>query len=374
MNAPRDQRPVLFVTNLVAPDRRGAFAALHAREGIELALFGGRSQHATGPVGDPGVPHRHVEQRAVAGLAASGRYRAVVCGTAGRVALPGAVAGARLTRGGRTPFLLWSALWSQPLSPAHAFSWPLLRALYAGGADVVVTYGPHVSAFARSRGARRVFVAPQAVDNRFWSAGAGTGDCERRSRATATFTVLFAGRPVREKGAWLLRRAWRSSGLAQAGTALVLAGAREGPPAPSRAGEMPAGEHLLGPAAPEQLRNLMAHAHVLVVPSVPTRTWREPWGLIVNEAMNQTLPVIASDAVGAAAGGLVRDGRNGLVVAAGDEAALAGALLRLHDDEALRQTLGENAGADVSAYTLDAWAAGFSAALAAVGRSRVGGP
>ena len=53
------------------------------------------------------------------------------------------------------------------------------------------------------------------------------------------------------------------------------------------------------------------------MPSVPTRTFREPWGLVVNEAMHQRTPVIATDAVGAAAGGLVRDGRNGLVVPAG---------------------------------------------------------
>ena len=46
-------RPVLFVTNLVPPDRAGAFAALHERVGLELALFGGRSHHATGGVEDP---------------------------------------------------------------------------------------------------------------------------------------------------------------------------------------------------------------------------------------------------------------------------------------------------------------------------------
>ena len=36
--------------------------------------------------------------------------------------------------------------------------------------------------------------------------------------------------------------------------------------------------------------------------------------------MNQHTAIIATDAVGAAAGGLVRDGRNGLVVPAGDAA------------------------------------------------------
>ena len=69
-------KPVLFVTNHVPPDRAGAFAALHARVPLELALFGGRSHHATAGVADPGVPHRHVAQREVRALAASRRATA----------------------------------------------------------------------------------------------------------------------------------------------------------------------------------------------------------------------------------------------------------------------------------------------------------
>ena len=113
------RRPVLFVANLVPPDRVGAFAALHARESIELALFGGRSHHATAGVEDPGVPDRGIDQRRVHALAASGRYRAVVAGTAGRIALPGAWLGAR--RAG-VPFVLWSALWAELRTPAHVLA------------------------------------------------------------------------------------------------------------------------------------------------------------------------------------------------------------------------------------------------------------
>ena len=76
----------------------------------------------------------------------------------------------------------------------------------------------------------------------------------------------------------------------------------------------------------------------MVVPSVPTRDFLEPWGLVVNEAFDQGVPVIATDAVGAAAGGLVRHERTGLVVPAGDAGALAAALRRVHGDPALRAT------------------------------------
>jgi glycosyltransferase involved in cell wall biosynthesis len=79
--------------------------------------------------------------------------------------------------------------------------------------------------------------------------------------------------------------------------------------------------------------------------------------------MNQHLPVIATDAVGAAAGGLVRHERNGLVVRAGDHDALAAALRTLHDDPGLRARLGANAARDVAPYTQAAWADGFAEAL-----------
>src|SRR4051812_5528624 len=206
-------KPVLLVTNHVPPERVGAFAALQRRLPIELAIFGGRSTHATAGVADPGVPHRFVAQREIRALASSGGYRAVVGGTAGRVALPASWLGARSAR---TPFVLWTALWAHPRTPAHvAGGAPLLATLYRN-ADAVVAYGPHVASFARARGARNVHVAPQAVDNAFWSEPV-------QADPLRPFTVVFVGRASRAKGAAVLLDAWRSSGLG-ASAALVLVG------------------------------------------------------------------------------------------------------------------------------------------------------
>lgn len=345
-------KPVLFVTNHVPPDRVGAFAALHERVPLELAVFGGRLAHATAGVADPGVPHRTAAEREIYALAASGRYRAVVCGTAGRVALPAAWRGARA---GGTPFVLWSALWAHPRTPAHLIAGaPLLAVLYRD-ADAIVTYGPHVAAFARSRGARNVHVAPQAVDNAYW------GEPITAERQ-APFVAVFLGRQSRGKGAMVLLDAWRTSGLGASAAALVLVGAGAGSP------RVPAGGAVVfvGPQPPEQVRNFLAGADVCVIPSLRTRAFREPWGLVANEAMNQSTPVIASEEVGAVAGGLVRHERNGLVVRSDDPLALAGALRRMHDDPELRARLGTNARRDVAAYTYDAWATGFATALRTV--------
>jgi glycosyltransferase involved in cell wall biosynthesis len=320
--------PVLFVTNHVPPDRAGAFAALHERVPLLLALFGGRSHHATAGLDDPGVPYLRVSQRAVHGLAASGRFAAVVCGTAGRVALPAAYLGARRSR---TPFVLWSALWGDLDTPAHLAARPLLRHVHRHAA-VVVGYGPHVTAYAQRLGARAVAIAPQAVDNAFWSQPVDTPD-ER------PFSALFVGRDVPEKGLAILREAWRLAALDGAQL------------------------QILSDAIPEQVRNSYARAGVVVIPSIATRHFLEPWGLVANEAMNQRVPIIATDAVGAVAGGLVRDGHNGLVVPAGDADALAAALRTLHGDRELRSRLGENGARDVAAYTHAAWADAFAQAL-----------
>ena len=137
---------------------------------------------------------------------------------------------------------------------------------------------------------------------------------------------------------------------------LVVIGAGEAPAAPP-------GVRLTGPLPPAEVRNFMASASVLVMPSLATRTFREPWGLAANEAMHQLLPVIATDAVGAAAGGLVRHERNGLIVPGNDAEALAGALRRIAEDDTLRRTLGTNAGRDVAAFTPEAWAAGMAGAV-----------
>jgi glycosyltransferase involved in cell wall biosynthesis len=361
-------KPLLFVTGHAPAYRVGALARLHERERIEVALFGGRSKH--GGSAYEGVlpfPHRHARPRELAGLAASGRYRAVVISTGGRLAPLAGWAGARRAR---VPLLLWSSLWAHPRSVSHAVSYLPLRHLYRS-ADAVVTYGPHVSAYVKARGARNVHVAPQSVENDFWRAEQISPPGDPRWPVGARVRFLFVGRPAPEKGVAVLTEAWRAAApLSPSGALVLVAGAsRSG--RPGEQGDWPGSSIVrLERLEPVRLREAYAACEVLVVPSVPTRTFREPWGLVVNEAMNRGLPVIATDAVGAAAGGLVRHGVNGLIVPAGDPLALAGAIKTLAEDAPLRRRLGESGARDVLAYSHDAWVAGFSEALASLGVSR----
>src|SRR5207237_353671 len=182
---------------------------------------------------------------------------------------------------------------------------------------------------AAARGARHVRVAPQAVDQAFWSQPPPAEGVARARRAP--FQALFTGRLRREKGVRVLLSAWRMTGLEVPHAALVLVGR-----GPERARAAATGALVPGELGAREVRNFYAASDVVVVPSIPTRTFREPWGMVVNEAMSQGRAVIATHAVGAAAGGLVQSGRNGLVVPAGDASALAAALRRLHDDPAER--------------------------------------
>ena len=232
-------RPVLFVTNHAPPFRVGAFAALHEREDVVFALIGGDVRHGGGAerrrAAVPGHPAE--PQRGVLRLAASGRFRAVVAGLSGRVALPAAYAGAR--RAG-VPFVLWATIWAHPRTAAHALSYLPLRHLYRS-ADAVATYGPHVSAYVRAKGATRAGDRG-AAERRRRRSGPPPAQPDRR----AAFQVMFAGRLAREKGVAVLLRAWRSSGLSAPSAALVLVGG-----GPIRARAAATGAALLpGPVGP----------------------------------------------------------------------------------------------------------------------------
>ena len=192
-------KPVLFVTNHAPPFRVGAFQALHEREHVVFALIGGDVRHGGGGTTDDERPFPVIRpsQRTVARIAASGRYRAVIAGISGKIALPAAYAGARA---GRIPFVLWATIWAHPRTPAHALSYLPLRHIYRH-ADAIATYGPHVSAYVKTKHPRGpVFEAPQAVDQLFWGAPATP---DRR----ADFQLLFAGRPAPEKGFAVLEQA-----------------------------------------------------------------------------------------------------------------------------------------------------------------------
>jgi glycosyltransferase involved in cell wall biosynthesis len=79
--------------------------------------------------------------------------------------------------------------------------------------------------------------------------------------------------------------------------------------------------------------------------------------------MCRGVPVVTTDAVGAAAGGLVVDGQTGVVVPEKDAAALAGALRRLLESAEAARKIGAAGRARVMQTTYTTMADGYVAAI-----------
>ena len=343
-----DARPVLFVTNHAPPYRVGAFAALHEREASCSRCSAARSATAAGGRRRPRrARRRHVEPaRASRGSPRRGRYRAVVA----RHRRPRRAA--RRLRG-RPPrpasrSCCGRALGAPAQRRARASYRPAAHALPPRRRDRHLRPARH--RLRRARKARAACrEAPQAVDGAFWSAPAGRPAWRRGARSQ----VVFVGRDEPGKGLDVLLDAWRAAGLRRRGRARR-----------SSAWTATAADGV-GPRPPASVRNFYAGSDVVVVPSRPHPQLPRAVGARRQRSHAPGTPVIATDAVGAAAGGLVRNERNGLVVPSERPGALAAALRRLRDDPELRARLGAAAREDVAAYTLEAWAEGIRRGAAA---------
>ena len=209
------------------------------------------------------------------------------------------------------------------------------RALAA--ADLVLTLNPRDLAGVRSRlrsGARQVLLAP-FIDVRPFAAA------RRRRRADNEAPVLLAVgmmrtrdklesyRVLAEAFGCLGQRPWRA----------VVVG--DGPARREIESLMaPFGAHVrfAGAKGPQELAALYASADLYVWPAI-----NEAYGMAFLEAQAAGLPVVAGRAGGVPA--VVADGVSGLLVAAGDAAAFAGAVCRLLDHPAERNRLSAAASA-----------------------------
>ncbi len=207
-----------------------------------------------------------------------------------------------------------------------------------------------------------IYGAPNAVDNQLFFEGAknarAKGKRLRQQLELPDRYFLSVGRLVPAKGVFELLEAYaKLEGSLRTTIGLVFVGdGKSRPELESRATQIvPGYVRFVGFVQKDQLAAYYALADAFIF---PTRS--DPWGLVVNEAMACSCPVIATDVAGCAAD-LVQDGWNGLVVPACNTAKLTGAMQSLISGQELRSSMGQRSLEQIAAFSPESCAAGHSA-------------
>ena len=154
-------------------------------------------------------------------------------------------------------------------------------------------------------------------------------------------SILFVGRLIERKGVNHLIRALGTVRERVPARLIVIGDGPERPRLEALAQDLGLRDDVefRGRVSDDELRRAYASAAVFVLPSVlDARQDTEGLGVVLLEAMNYAVPVIASEIGGIT--DIVQHERTGLLVPPGDEGALAGALARVLHDRELSERLG----------------------------------
>ena len=255
-------------------------------------------------------------------------------------------------------------------SVARAGARRLFYAALTRMADAFLAIGTLNREYYRRLGiaADRIFSVPYAVDNAFFReraiyAGRRREELRRELGLTAgRAVILFSGKLVPRKGPMLLAEAYQQlsrDGRSEPEPYLLFAGDGElrGAIEKMAADLGWRSMRVLGFRNQTALPAFYDLCDVFVMPSVV-----EPWGLVVNEAMNAGRAVIVSDLAGCSPD-LVRDGVNGFIFKAGDVADLSRVLRATLTDPQRRTEMGLRSLEIIARWSFEEDVRGLRAAL-----------
>lgn len=221
--------------------------------------------------------------------------------------------------------------------------------------------------------AKNIFQAPYAVDNLFFQNQTISETDKPRLRETLGLkpnapVILFLSKLIARKRPMDLLLAYEKFCSTNPHISVQLLFLGDGPEqiklaAYAKEKNLPE-VHFAGFRPPSDLPQFFAIADIFALPSS-----FETWGLVVNEAMNFSLPIITTAAVGAAAD-LVRL-ENGFINSVGDTSAIAKNLEFLLQNPELRKKMGQASLKIINTWSLTETSRGIRAALNWVCRPRL---
>lgn len=275
-------------------------------------------------------------------------------------------------RRNRIPFAVWVESTTRDLRRNHTLV-ESLKAKFMSQCDAFVVAGKSAADYVKRLGAAqdRIYLALDAVDTEFFAQRAiavrqDSAAWRHRLSLPSRF-FLFVGRLVLEKGVSDLVEAYCSlPPKIRSEVGLVFAGNGRARTALERraAAASPGLVLFTGFAQRDELANYYALAEAFVFP-----THSDPWGLVVNEAMACSLPIICSSAAGCAED-LVSDGWNGRVVPARQVAELASAMEEIACNPEMRSEMGLRSRQRIEQYSPQICAAGIAHAALSCGASQ----
>ncbi|HEU5402767.1 MAG TPA: glycosyltransferase family 4 protein [Terriglobales bacterium] len=209
--------------------------------------------------------------------------------------------------------------------------------------------------------AEKILISHMTVDTVKLRATQTPSRCEfRKMRGISDDQVmmLFVGRLVEQKAIDNLLAAFEIASVREPRLCLAIVG--DGPErdlVEGTASRFPGRIWFRGRESQQGVVSWMRSSDVFVLPSR-----REPWGLVVNEAMVCGLPVIVSEACGCV-DDLVQPDRNGYIVPVDDVEKLAQAMTTLARDGGMRKSMGEAARQIIAPWIIERQAETIKAAL-----------
>lgn len=242
----------------------------------------------------------------------------------------------------------------------------LVKRIILSHTDGVFTAGADGMSYAGRYGAppERVHFVPHVIDGAHYARGAALPVAERKDLRKALrvggVVFLYVGRLWEGKGLRYLLDAFDLTTRRVAGdVSLLLVGDGEHQGAlRERCQSRGIGNVVFaGFRQKSELPKYYGLADVFVFP-----TLGDPYGMVVDEAMAASLPVISTSAAGEIRE-RIQPGENGYIVAPADPPAMAEAMIRLAHDEALRKRMGRAAAERMGSRSPRDWALTFEDAV-----------